>query len=153
MLIRPLRPIEASSFFNHCRVSENVLPWVIKTDFPTPSSLIWLWTSNAIAKHSTSDTCLRHLKGGKPESQSSRNHLFHVEQSSLTSDLGRVQAHGALLASPPPTSRGRAVHTAHSPVSAVAVGLDQAQVQLGVGTRWDEDGCGWVRAVSGIQPA
>lgn len=119
--------MDACSFFNHCCVSEKVFPWIIKTDFPTPSSLILLWTSNAIAKHSTDDTCLRHLKGRKPESQGSGNHLFQVEQISLTSGLGSVQAHGVLLTSPPCASQGSAVQQLTDP-SAGAVRLDQAQV-------------------------
>lgn len=52
-----------------------------------------------------------------------------------------VEAHGVLLASPPPASQGSAVQTAHSPVWAVTVRVDQAQVQLGGGykLRW-----GWL---------
>lgn len=66
--------------------------------------------------------------------------FFHVEQSSLTGGLRMVEAHGVLLASPPPASQGSAVQTAHSPVWAVTVRVDQAQVQLGVDTSWDGDG-------------
>lgn len=81
---------------------------------------------------------LTHAKfGPKAGSQSHRAvgmfGFFHVEQSSLTSGLGMVQAHGMLLASPPCASQGSAVQTAHSPVCAVAVKVDQAQVQLGWG--------------------
>lgn len=125
MLLRPLRrirPIDASSFFNHFWMNEKVLPWIIRTDFPT----ILLWTTNA--KHSTNHKHLRLSKGSKPESQGSRNHIFHVEQSNPTSDLEMVQTCGVLLASPPPASWGDAVQTAHSLVSGIAVMLDHVQV-------------------------
>lgn len=122
-----LRFYDASSFFNHCHFSEEAFPWIIKRGFPTPSSLILLWTSNAIAKHSTKSH-LRHLKSRKPESQGSRNHLFHAEQSSLTSGIATVQAHWVLVASLASASQGSAVQMVHSTIPAVGVRLDQAQI-------------------------